>query len=491
LVLLSLSYSVSKAQDVTNTGNLVTNNWVNGVPQNSLTCWSGGDPGYCGPNPIIRPDGQINFSYGTTDLHQQRAIAIALPDSGAGLRVNGFNFSFTAKNGNGWDDGRVDTLSAYAKFYGSAGAVVQDYNYNLNYKFNWTTFNYNETFLTPYASKDLSNVRYGFVGRDNNFWAGPYGPEIGNVSFSLKYSVDPCFSDPISSPSCPGYLEALNAKLPKAEVVAPTTATTTTVEVPVVVSTPTQTTTSTPTVTTTTVTTVAPTATTQPKVGEVQVGGKSTVSTSQILSIVRSEQAKVSAVESSVVQQANEQASTAAQSSQATSMSVAANAVSMSTSNSTSMNNAVRPQTSGIGLTFGGPQNTTSTQSYSLVSPTRSFDAESFRSENKTETRAGVPDFTQPKPQVMTEVQQQQNTSSVNRAAKDNEAAGGVTLVSMMKQPAGYDLYMTGMIDKPFYPPKEVYKNQKTVDNVRAQRMLNAKSDKLHEQMVDQQYQGR
>jgi hypothetical protein len=47
----------------------------------------------------------------------------------------------------------------------------------------------------------------GFVGRDNNFWAGTYGPEIYNVNFSLKYSVkpDPCIADPLSSPTCPGY----------------------------------------------------------------------------------------------------------------------------------------------------------------------------------------------------------------------------------------------------------------------------------------------
>ena len=40
--------------------------------------------------------------------------------------------------------------------------------------------------------------------------------------------------------------------------------------------------------------------------------------------------------------------------------------------------------------------------------------------------------------------------------------------------------------DVAFYTPKEIYKNQKTVDNVRALRQMS--SDKLHQDMVNQQY---
>ena len=493
MVLLCLSYSVSKAQDILTTGNLVDNNWVNGVPQNSLTCWKGGDPGYCGPNPIIRPDGNINFSYGTTDLYQQRAIATALENNGTGLRVNGFNFSFTAKNGNGWDDGRTDYLTAYARFYGSNGSVVQDYNYNLAYKFDWTTFNYNETFLTPYASKDLSNVRYGFVGRDNNFWAGPYGPEINNVSFRLKYSVDPCAVDVTSSPSCPGYLEAITAKLPKPEPVAATT-TTSTVEAPAVVSTTVVSepiSTSTASAPVATVATVTPSVNNpQPKVGEVQVSGsqsKTTLSTSQILSIVRSEQSRISGVESSTVQQANEQAAAASQNAQSTAQSVAATAVTSSMSSS-SVYQSMAARSSSFSVTNSALQQG-GTTNYSIAPQAgRTVEIETPKTESATDSRSVLNDFMQPKPQVVTETQQQQSTSSVNRAAKDNDAAGGVSLTAMIKQPIGYESYMSGLVDRPFYPPKEIYKNQKTVDNARAERLLNAKSDQLHQQMVDQQY---
>ena len=110
--------TLSSNAQVDSTGNLVNNsNWNNAVYQNSLTCWSYGDPGYCGPLPIVRPGGNINFSYGTVDLHQIHSVASVLPKSGTGLVVAGFNFGFTAKNGNGWDNGRQDYLSAYVTLY--------------------------------------------------------------------------------------------------------------------------------------------------------------------------------------------------------------------------------------------------------------------------------------------------------------------------------------------------------------------------------------
>jgi hypothetical protein len=206
---------------VYNTGNLVVpttttsgSTWANGVYQDQLTCFAYGNPGYCGPSPIVRPGGNINFSYGMTDLYQVHAISSVLPNNGTGLRVNGYTYGFTAKNGNGWDNGQQDYLSAYVSFMGSDGKEAFYKGYDLNSKFEWTTFSWSETFATPFASKDLSTVRYGIMGYDTNFWAGPYGPEVMNVNFSLKYSVDACAVDVLSSPTCPGYTDALMKLIP-------------------------------------------------------------------------------------------------------------------------------------------------------------------------------------------------------------------------------------------------------------------------------------
>ena len=213
-VLLCSSYS--NAQVDSTTGNLInftgtptatTSNWVNGVYVNQL-CFQAGQPGNCGPNPSIRASsGNINFSYGTVDLHQIVNINAALAAGGNGVQLSGFNYSFTAKNGNGWDDARQDYLAAYVKLYNSAGAVAANYDYSAqtNQRYNWTNFSFNETFAAPQLASQYSNAQVGFIGRDNNFWAGNYGPEIMNVSFALKYRVDPCALNPAYSPNCTGF----------------------------------------------------------------------------------------------------------------------------------------------------------------------------------------------------------------------------------------------------------------------------------------------
>jgi hypothetical protein len=205
----------SNAQVDPTTGNLInsgttptdtTSIWNNGVYVNQL-CFAAGQPGNCGPNPSVRPGGNINFSYGTTDLNQIVNINRALAAGGTGVQLSGFNFGFTAKNGNHWDDARQDYLSAYVRLKDSAGNQIANYDYTdqTNRKYNWTNFNFSETFASPYVASALSTAQVGFVGRDNNFWAGNYGPEIFGVSFSLKYRIDPCATNPAYSSSCSGF----------------------------------------------------------------------------------------------------------------------------------------------------------------------------------------------------------------------------------------------------------------------------------------------
>ena len=80
----------------------------------------------------------------------------------------------------------------------------------------------------------------------------------------------------------------------------------------------------------------------------------------------------------------------------------------------------------------------------------------------------------------------QQQTSTVNRNVQPNDLAGGVDLASMALQPKGFEAYSFALKDAAFYEPKEVYKGQTVVDNVRALRQMS--SDRLHKEMVDQQY---
>jgi len=175
-------------------------------------CFYAGEPGNCGPNPSIIPGGRIHFSYGTADLNQVININTALSAGGTGVQLAGFTYSLWAKNGNGWDDARQDYLAAYVKLYGSGGNLIANYDYSAatNNKYNWTNFTFSETFASPYVASTLSTAQVGMIGRDNNFWAGNYGPEVFDVDFRLKYKVDPCATNPAYSSTCAGFGSILN-----------------------------------------------------------------------------------------------------------------------------------------------------------------------------------------------------------------------------------------------------------------------------------------
>lgn len=576
---------------VYNTGNIVNNTtsptnttgtWQNiGLWNQGLPCWAPGGPVYCGPQPYFN-QGSLNFSYGYTDVHQIANIANALPNSGTGLRVNGFNFGFMAKNGNGWDDGRVDYLTAYVKFYNSAGNVVTDRNYNLTYKFDWTNFNYSETFTTPYASKDLSTVRYGFAGYDTNGWAGPYGPEIYNISFSLKYSVDPCFNNVLYSPSCPGYLDAL-AKLtppPPAPITTATVDTSLTNTIiqpspppaqPVSSSSPTNSTTlagSTMSPATTTASVATSTTNTSTASLSTSAGNKESVNNSGLsigLSVVAKNQQReqniaMQAAQSAVAaadqagQQAQQDAVNIAQTSSANSIinsnnpaarttniqaqkqeqttiqsasistqlqlfqsptnsqsntrtiqsssnTSTTNAMEMNLNQSVNFNSSASSATEMQSLySLLPPQQTQLTQqpssivsqssSYVLGSQLLTLPVES----NSSDSNKFFTDRTNPLYQALennTVTQQNNNTvqqgSTVNKNAQNNELAGGVDITRIAQAPAGYNEYLNLTLrDAAFYAPKEVYRNQRVIDNTRVLRQLS--SDRLHNEMVEQQY---
>lgn len=390
-ITLSSKAQVLNPGQVYTTGNIVQDTpqggptpWVNGVYQNNLTCWAWGNPGYCGPNAIVRPGGSINFSYGSTYLYQQQNVSTLLP-SATGLQVNGYNFGFMAKNGNGWDDGRTDNLMALVRFWDSTGGrgatnLLYGDVYSLNYKFNWTSFDYSKTFTTPLAVPSIGQVQYGFIGSDNNGWAGPYGPEIYNVSFSLKYSVDPCASNPLYSPTCKGYLDALAKLMP-----APTSTTSITplsdpisiavAPLPTGVAPPTGSTpppsdqqqaqqgqappgSPPPAAPAPQQVASQPSANNQqPKAGEVADagGGKSSspVSLSSVLSMIGSNQEKTAALEKSVVQAADAQAFSAGESAKQTAEKIAGDAQSQSISISNSQTTGTAQASST--QSFSGP----------------------------------------------------------------------------------------------------------------------------------------
>ena len=602
LFLAFLSTSYSNSQQVDTTGNLTnftnqatgtTSTWQNaGTIGQQLTCWEAGGPGYCGPLPRVAAWGSgsnvINFSYGLTDLNQVVNIKNALPNSGTGLQVNGFNFSFQAKNGNGWDNGMQDYLTAYVNIYNNTNSkVLESYNYDLNSKYNWTQFSYSETFKSAYGVPDLGNAQYGFIGKDNNFWVGPYGPEITAVSFSLKYSVDPCANNPLYSTSCRGYNDAM-AKLNPVVVIpedAPPPPPDGSPPPPPPGSPPPE---------------GAPPPPGSPpgpgpgpgnnpngpapsnqpplqgggqqiKPGETKTASdnKAGPSLGTVLSMISSNQARIGNEAKSVVQAAESAAAKDALQAQEQSESVAASAVGQSnttitTASNTSTNSSTQTQ-GAAGPMSGATQtnvgkvevlksnsptqtadmnstsvatftievlkpatqsnisndNTSTTSSVAMVNnsyvqpsienitglQTMNTSSESARYELfslrspinlnieietpqlegiKMGTRSVLNDAIEERPVTQNTNTQEQKTDSVNRNVQPNDLAGNVDISKMATQPQGYQAYSLAMPDVAFYAPKEIYKNQVNVDNARVLRQLS--SDKLHQDLVNQQY---
>lgn len=742
-----IDYTTGNLINTGSTPTATTSTWNNGVYVNQL-CFQAGQAGNCGPRPSVRPDGNINFSYGQTDLNQVININAALAAAGTGISVRGFSFGFNAKNGNGWDDGRQDYLSAYVKLYNSSGGLAANYDYTsqTNQKYNWTNFNFNETFTNPILASTLSTAQVGFIGRDNNFWAGNYGPEINNVRFSLQYSVDPCklnpayspscagFSsvlesanlvpnpgayavygnsvnntfainkafemagtglqihgfkwgyvanangpycaldmwilgcwdnrnprvttnvnitsntgvslysvqrnytnsynttnyqhifpssralgslgsfnftattddqayvgqmwsralytpdqcmrDPLSSPTCPGYAKAMATQTATTTTTDPTGSTGTTITDPIIttglvattpivsstgVTSPTTSTASTTTATadvaqpvaittsSSSSTTSAPAASTQtaaatsstptatnpqPKIGEVTTAGSqpstaksssSSVSTSQVLSMVRAEQTRIGNLETSTAMAAVEQAQQVGTKTANEAQSIATTQQTQSMANAQAIASSTSPtaiatsqtstlsqtgasiglnvfsvQSAGIGIGLGrGPDlyaltnNQTQNfgvQSYTASTPiavamvrrdreeSKAFEQNSvFEQKQSLSATNPLNNILNPPP-MMPPPTPAPTGPSVNTRVKDNDAAGGVTIASIARQPQGFELYMGGMTDRPFYAPKEIYRGQRNVDNARAQRMLSGASDRLHQEMVDLQY---
>jgi hypothetical protein len=76
---------------------------------------------------------------------------------------------------------------------------------------------------------------------------------------------------------------------------------------------------------------------------------------------------------------------------------------------------------------------------------------------------------------------------AVKPNTQDNDIASGVNISQIARVPVGFDVYQNLAIREiAFYQPREIYRGQRTVDNVRALRNLG--QDAKHQQMIDQQY---
>ena len=215
LAILWLTVSLAYAQDQS-TSNLITSGtshtWTGATTGSmAMSCPTNGGACSGGPGAMYDPNtNTIHFSYGQATVAQTFAINQALANVGSGVQIRGYSYSWDINNNN-YDgrQGSTDTLTA----------TVNTMNYNntsirrtdtwlYNTKFDWTTFSGNVDYVNAGPPSDFGNLTVSFSGKDTGFWGGYYGPQVRNVSLKMRYGVDTCAVDPLSSVNCSGYAAA-------------------------------------------------------------------------------------------------------------------------------------------------------------------------------------------------------------------------------------------------------------------------------------------
>lgn len=505
--LLALCFSVqSNAQQIDSTGNLINNNnWSGAV--------YGVDPGGCctsisGSGALYDTNSNtILFSYGSDIVTNTIGLQQAL--GGTGVLVHGYNFSFDYRLvPNNASQASMDFLHVDIYLTTSAGQNVEYSSYDLSNATmsglldSWMSVSNTRTFNQPYL--DPQSVSMRIQGYDGGFWAGYYGPEVKNTSLSVNYSFDPCVQDPLYSSSCPGYWDAFlqafgsffgfNSSEPEVAVVDYSLPTTVTISAMPEDST-----------------------TTEPVVdaGGVEVSTTGELSVPDgIPEVVKEDKEKKSidpTLLSNILREATDDSAALSIVNQSIqdSMSEDANP-DFSMTNETlqaiqqqaelSQQQAMQAQElllqEQMESSVASIDSLVTEQNIAQGLDITTLDADSsFMDSNdndKKETRNQNLDtlsVTQTNVQTVVDDNKQNNEAAVNQKAEPNEAAGGVDIASIAVAPADFNNYLNKSIqDALFYEEKEIYAGQTVVDNRRAQRLLNGASDRLHKEMVDQQY---
>jgi hypothetical protein len=215
LALLSASYSNSQDLDpVTGTQLYSTGNVLNlggGLPwTNTVAGQAGGVSG--GDVPAYNSGtGNIIFGYNQATVSQSIAINTALANAGLGIQLSGYKYAWQINNDLLNGGGNRGTLTANVSLTGATGNVLESFNYDYNQNYpGFTLFSGTQFFNNRYTTAQASNLTVSFTGKDQNWWAGYYGPRVHVDDVSLLYTIDPCKLNPAYSSTCVGFNNVVN-----------------------------------------------------------------------------------------------------------------------------------------------------------------------------------------------------------------------------------------------------------------------------------------
>jgi hypothetical protein len=162
--------------------------------------------------------GAIRFGYVNTVVSNTWDVLSGVFEE-IGLNVFGYRYSWYVKNYNANDTspnqtGAQDPLKVRVIVKDSSGNNLFSKEYD--YSESISTWVPDSGFEFFDATTDIGSVTLEVEGYDAGYWAGWWGPEFReaelNMLFYYKDPDDKCDTDPLSSPTCPGYADALYAE---------------------------------------------------------------------------------------------------------------------------------------------------------------------------------------------------------------------------------------------------------------------------------------
>ena len=195
--------SFCNAQDIQITPNVINNNWSGATVGGNIS--PGGISG--GSKPAYNPStNTIMFGY-TQQSVEQNIIMSNVFDK-TGVRIYGYELSAQYAN-SGFSRGTLG-LTITAKDL--VGFTLQKDSYDLKKDLSdnveWANFSTTRPYSSPYGIDALRSMTVTVTGKDDRYWAGYYGPQIRDISLRLRYVGDECKTNALYSLSCPGYEQA-------------------------------------------------------------------------------------------------------------------------------------------------------------------------------------------------------------------------------------------------------------------------------------------
>lgn len=481
-------------------------------------------------NLVPNPGGYAVSGY---SIDQSYAINTALAAAGSNAMIHGFKWGYVANaNGaycNSWDlgifgclDFRTPSVSTNVNITNNTGASI--YSVSRNYTNSYNTTEYSYLFPASRPMNTLGNFNFTASTNDQAY--------IGSMWSKAVYTADPCVNNPLYSPSCPGYGAAIVGNMNNT-----TTSATSTYTAPTTTSTTAAVASADPSVSAPTTTNVggvelstsgtisAPDGVpqvvkeSQPAVASSSSASTPTASSSSsggskpsslVMNAIKAVQDQNKANETRAIANAQAVVATSIMQSQETAATAIANinAISAASQQTSPIVTSQQQSSSLSGLSLtgrpGGQGISISTVNVSSVNnasmalsgiqPTSITYKYENRSNNDstptlptsfTSRQDPLSSMMQPN-ELPQQLNFDQRNDTVKKNVQPNELAGGVDIGTMATVPVGFADYSFMMKDVAFYPPKEIYKNQKVVDNTRVLRQMS--SDRLHQEMINLQY---